>query len=840
MSYNSQSSVDLWIRNSDSEIQDYNARPEQSNNDQYAPPSADPSQYLANEPGFEEMSPRYSMGPDTSTTMHDILLLAHFCALAHPPYSQSDNDKLEADASWNEVRNWLRTHTATEVTIAASQRDESGKTALHMACQNSPPDDVIDVILTIAGEMAQWPDSFGWLPIHYACAYAASSHVIKSLAEIYPESKTLVDRKGRTPLHFALGTTNAHSADVVMILSNTGAASYPDDNGMLPLHYACAYGAAEDCLIVLTDAYPDAVSFMDQRFRTPLHFTLSNAGRPAAAAAVRLLLGLNRDLVNAKDGSPLPMKVLAEFASLQSAQQKEERDSCKACLKHLIAAHPIPTPDFFTALQQLPDFLKEIAVVMRHVQELLNYKIAERFCTLILMLDFYFQFVVIYFYSSNIQESIEERFTDPTAVQVDFRRLWPLYLGATYFFLREVINFLSLLSMGALRSWAYEPSSWLNLLYVLVIYFWTFTMTFGFLSPVEFRTGASLSTIFIWTKFLSYLRNMMIDFAVFAGGVFHVMRRLAAFLVCLMIILVAFSRMFYTLYENTGYCKVDPEDVITDEETLIEMTCGTLQINQWCDGWDSFLSVYTMLLGEVDETQFQGNPAATVLFVLFMFLVVILLANVLIAIVTDSYKVIQDQRAAIVFWTNRLHFIAQMDAIANGPWRKLLRNALGLQQKSQNLGSSSWTNLLGEQYWKNLMDIYEDDVNATTLSFEYFIVSVVRLLAFVFVIPAWILLGLITLGWFWPPQIREYIFTSAIAKHSSETAKEEELRSVQIVNIKAELVAMGEELRFELAQDRTQIVQTKSLVAERKMAINAEMKNIQRIVAMLFEQQGNA
>ena len=68
-----------------------------------------------------------------------------------------------------------------------------------------------------------------------------------------------------------------------------------------------------------------------------------------------------------------------------------------------------------------------------------------------------------------------------------------------------------------------------------------------------------------------------------------------------------------------------------------------------------------VLSGEVDDTQFKDNNFATWLFVLFMFLVVILLANVLIAIVTDSYKIIQDQRAAIVFWTNRLDFVAEMD-----------------------------------------------------------------------------------------------------------------------------------------------------------------------------------
>ena len=41
-----------------------------------------------------------------------------------------------------------------------------------------------------------------------------------------------------------------------------------------------------------------------------------------------------------------------------------------------------------------------------------------------------------------------------------------------------------------------------------------------------------------------------------------------------------------------------------------------------------------------------------------MFLVVILLANVLIAIVTNSCEVIKNERAAIVFWTNRLDQIS--------------------------------------------------------------------------------------------------------------------------------------------------------------------------------------
>jgi hypothetical protein len=101
-------------------------------------------------------------------TIPDILLLNHFCAHAYAPQDDSDVAKVAADNSWAPVREWMRTHSAEEVRAAAEQRDDAGKTALHFACQNAPPIDVVDVFLAIAIDVVQWPDSFGWLPIHYA------------------------------------------------------------------------------------------------------------------------------------------------------------------------------------------------------------------------------------------------------------------------------------------------------------------------------------------------------------------------------------------------------------------------------------------------------------------------------------------------------------------------------------------------------------------------------------------------------------------------------------------------------------------------------------------------
>ena len=171
-------------------------------------------------------------GSETLTSVvNEIMLLNILCARAKAP-KDTDESRLEAQVSWQPVREWLAQHDAETVRAAAEQRGESGLTALHFACRNVPPLDVIEVFLSIAGDTVQWPDTFGWMPIHYACASGSDAAVIHALADSFPESKTTTDRRGRTPLHFALGDKPA-APDVIVLLSSSGAASFPDEIGML-------------------------------------------------------------------------------------------------------------------------------------------------------------------------------------------------------------------------------------------------------------------------------------------------------------------------------------------------------------------------------------------------------------------------------------------------------------------------------------------------------------------------------------------------------------------------------------------------------------------------------
>lgn len=299
-------------------------------------------------------------------------------------------------------------------------------------------------------------------------------------------------------------------------------------------------------LYVLTEAYPEAIKTKDKRNRTPLHFALSNAGRKTVPSAVRLLLSLNKSIVNSIDKGPLPLRVLAEYAKTIKDDETihEKRESVQKCLVYLLNAEPDPTADFLTALQSLPDWLSERAVVMPVVQNLLNEKIAHRFPTFILMLDFYVLMMTIVSYALNVVQSIEKRTNNPgESSALPFGQLVPLYIGAGHFAVREIIQIISLLSLKSFNIWLYDPSNYLNVVFVFLVLFWTIRMNTGTGDAYSFRIGAAISVTILWLKLLAYLRNVVIDFAVFVGGVRYVVRRLAAFLTALGVILIAFAQV---------------------------------------------------------------------------------------------------------------------------------------------------------------------------------------------------------------------------------------------------------------------------------------------------------
>ncbi len=400
---------------------------------------------------------------------------------------------------------------------------------------------------------------------------------------------------------------------------------------------------------------------------------------------VGLLLSQNPAVVNSIDlEGNLPIHLLATRAQAIKEYEKEKCANCQACFSLYLNAHPRATADLLTALQSLPEWLRDYAVLSPEVQKILNIKIAQRFPTAVTLMDFVFYVLVIAFFQLAIIESLSDRANGTNDMNKGL--LAPLYLAVFYFSMREIVQALSLASLGLFNTWVSDLENWMDVLYILLIFFWTVVMTVQGLSTEAFQTGAALSMALYWILILNFLQSIIVGFAVFVGGVIYVVKRLAAFLLALAIILIAFSQMFYTLFRQTEGCEYGRNadeytefpvnsttcsaDEFTNEfECTTEVeSCEPINTDPFCNFRTSFFKVFTMLLGEVDEGYFSGDKLATLLFAVFMFACVIVLANVLIAIVTDSYSVIQNERAGESDGNGPFSFcLSQLSSLLNSP-----------------------------------------------------------------------------------------------------------------------------------------------------------------------------
>jgi hypothetical protein len=248
--------------------------------------------------------------------------------------------------------------------------------------------------------------------------------------------------------------------------------------------------------------------------------------------------------------------------------------------------------------------------------------------------------------------------------------------------------------------------------------------------------------------------------------------------------------------------------------------------------------------------RYSTSAVGQFLYVAFAFLVVILLSNVLIAIVTDSYGVIKNERAAMVFWSNRLDFVAEMDAILN------ISKRLGCGKKDGAAGAP--TNVQespdGDQFgfdeeqkghsngkfraaWKSIMNLFDpnlyDSYDVNPSSFEFWCYVLVRFAAVVFVIPIWLIVGLCTAGWLWPPQVREYLFQQKKAAISRADMAEQV--TAQINELQEEIQNLRMEIKGEMKSDRKEFALVKAEVEAVQAEVMADLLQVKEFMIHLLE-----
>lgn len=189
--------------------------------------------------------------------------------------------------------------------------------------------------------------------------------------------------------------------------------------------------------------------------------------------------------------------------------------------------------------------------------------------------------------------------------------------------------------------------------------------------------------------------------------------------------------------------------------------------------------------------------------------------------------------AAVVFWSNRLDFVAEMDVIGSNVsslWKRLT----GSDDDDEEIEGVSMSSILGE-IWKKFMYLYDDtDYQYDGVSMEFILYTLLRFGIACIVIPLWIIVGFATFGIVWPPQVREYLLTSSVTLQS-EKGEEEIARLERAEALRQNVTMFHEEVRKDIDQGKRDMTNLRIFVSDARSEIATEMKDVKRIVMELYE-----
>lgn len=214
---------------------------------------------------------------------------------------------------------------------------------------------------------------------------------------------------------------------------------------------------------------------------------------------------------------------------------------------------------------------------------------------------------------------------------------------------------------------------------------------------------------------------------------------------------------------------------------------------------------------------------------------------------TDSYEYIQNDKAAIVFWSNRLDFVAEMDAIIYGAQRRLgcykeksagaptqvQETANGPGIASNEFEDTSDSTEYFRMAWSQIMVLFDANLYDDIDILESWVYNLFRIISIFFIIPLWIVAGLLTAGLLWPPQIRESLFVQKevfASRAEIERKKLEQLKEVQ-----SEMKNLKQDIMREIANDRDDVIRMKSDIETVQGEVLADLQQIKDLLASLLE-----
>ena len=170
------------------------------------------------------------------------------------------------------------------------------------------------------------------------------------------------------------------------------------------------------------------------------------------------------------------------------------------------------------------------------------------------------------------------------------------------------------------------------------------------------RSLMSIATGFFSLRVLNFLKGINMQLATFVLAIIHITRDVVWFGVILLALVVAFAQMFFTLLAP-AYCTKanDPNLNATDYDIKDYPECVQAEY---------YLKIYSIFIFQEFDRKEYTTVFSVLLIVLYSFMVVLVLLNVLIAVASDSYEkcLVSGQN---LFGRARVQFAAELVSFQN-------------------------------------------------------------------------------------------------------------------------------------------------------------------------------
>lgn len=450
-----------------------------------------------------------------------------------------------------------------------------------------------------------------------------------------------------------------------------------DDAGLLPLHVACArpHKASVDLLKAVARLWPDAAKQRtDQNLRLALHVLALNdvSATPGNWAVLTALYPEGADARDKFDARPVDLMaryVIERYApqllTMMPKMALERPGGCQHCLLHYACCVDSETTEQVVATLyeqlhtspplavylQLPELSRErlasTSVVVNLVDKIFTapsivaYLMWEVVTCLVLVLAFF--------------RLCHDATAHPNLYFDNSRRLAVVGAGSSVHIVHIILTRILYLSkLSKHHKVHYFLTTW-NLVDLATVVMWGATViTLQVGRARDFRIVAAIAQIVVPVRFLKLVKGLNQHIGAFVLCLMNVFRAILPFCAVLALVLFSFANSFETLLghkSNHDMGEIDSNGEIGG----VDNEFSTI-------GKSLFAVIRIGLIGDLEPDFFKDTEAAVIVLVLFIVIVAIVLLNMLIAVVSDSYEATLTNSEAI-YLRSRLESAAEMQSM---------------------------------------------------------------------------------------------------------------------------------------------------------------------------------